>query len=195
MAEGKQSKYFETAARMDEAFLELLAEKDFEFITVKEICQRAGVNRSTFYLHYETIGDLLDECCEWMVARFQSYIPDDTAAFMKRMRDCPMEELDLLTPQYLTPYLQFIADNQRLFLTHLEHSSELPVGKLYDNLRARVLEPILARYGIPEHDRDYYLRFSIKGYMAIVEEWVSHGCADSIEHVVEVMQHCRRPRN
>lgn len=74
MADGKQSKYFETAARMDEAFLDLLAEKDLEFITVKEICRRAGVNRSTFYLHYETLGDLLDECCEWMVSRFMSYM-------------------------------------------------------------------------------------------------------------------------
>ena len=195
MTNGKQSKYFETAARMDEAFLELLGEKDFEFITVKEICQRAGVNRSTFYLHYETIGELLDECCEWTVARFQSYIPDDTAAFMERMRSCPLEELDLLTPQYLTPYLQFIADNQRLFMTHLEHSGDLPHGKLYGNLRVKVLEPILTRYGVPEHDRDYYLRFSIKGYMAIVEEWLNRGCTDPIEHVVEIMQHCRSPRS
>ena len=45
---------------MDEAFLTLLAKKDFEYITIKEICEVAGVNRSTFYLHYETMSDL---CC------------------------------------------------------------------------------------------------------------------------------------
>ena len=44
---------------MDEAFLSLLEKKDFEYITVKEICAAAGVNLSTFYLHYETLGDLL----------------------------------------------------------------------------------------------------------------------------------------
>lgn len=48
-----ESKYFATAARMDEAFLELIEKKDFAYITVKEICEKAGVNRSTFYLHYE----------------------------------------------------------------------------------------------------------------------------------------------
>ena len=48
-----ESRYFATAARMDEAFLTLLAKKDFEYITVKEICEVAEVNRSTFYLHYE----------------------------------------------------------------------------------------------------------------------------------------------
>ncbi len=41
---------------MDKAFLDLLQRKDFSFITVKEICEKAGVNRSTFYLHYETVG-------------------------------------------------------------------------------------------------------------------------------------------
>ena len=36
-------------------------QKDFDFITVKEICEKAGVNRSTFYLHYDTIDDLFQE--------------------------------------------------------------------------------------------------------------------------------------
>ena len=59
-----ESKYYNTAVKMDEALLTLLEKKDFEYITVKEICEKADVNRSTFYLHYETVGDLLDECVE-----------------------------------------------------------------------------------------------------------------------------------
>ena len=43
-----ESRYFKTAAKRDEAFLRLIEEKDLEFITVKEICNKAGVNRSTF---------------------------------------------------------------------------------------------------------------------------------------------------
>lgn len=39
----------------------LLDEKDFELITIKEICSAAGMNRSTFYLHYGTVSDLLAE--------------------------------------------------------------------------------------------------------------------------------------
>ncbi len=46
-----ESKYFNTALKMDEALIDLLKEKELEFITVKEICERAGVNRSTFYFH------------------------------------------------------------------------------------------------------------------------------------------------
>ena len=54
-----QSKYFNSARLMDEAFLCLLEKKSIDFISVKEICKKAGVNRSTFYLHYDNIADLL----------------------------------------------------------------------------------------------------------------------------------------
>lgn len=36
-----ESKYFNTAKKMDIAFLELLEQKDFEYITVKEICKKS----------------------------------------------------------------------------------------------------------------------------------------------------------
>lgn len=37
-----ESKYFNTAAKMDVAFLKLLEKKEIEYITVKEICEKAG---------------------------------------------------------------------------------------------------------------------------------------------------------
>lgn len=87
-----ESKYFHAAARMDEALLALLETKDLAYITVKEICAQAGVNRSTFYLHYETIADLLEESVEHMNAQFLSYMQQhDPVTFLSRLRDCPLE--------------------------------------------------------------------------------------------------------
>ena len=59
-----ESKYFNTAIKMDKALIKLLDKKPFDYITVKEICQEAGVNRSTFYLHYENTVELLEEAIE-----------------------------------------------------------------------------------------------------------------------------------
>ena len=67
-----ESKYFNTAVRMDEALISLLARKDFAYITVREICETAGVNRSTFYLHYENTGDLLEEAVRYTEERFSA---------------------------------------------------------------------------------------------------------------------------
>ncbi len=73
-----ESKYFNTALAMDNALIALLEVKDLEYITVKEICEKAGVNRSTFYLHYETITDLVNEAMESVDTRFLSYFAQDT---------------------------------------------------------------------------------------------------------------------
>ena len=62
-----ESKYFNTAKRMDEALITLLEKKDFEYVTIKEICDTAGVNRSTFYLHYENTVDLLKETTRYIL--------------------------------------------------------------------------------------------------------------------------------
>ncbi len=103
-----ESRYYATAARMDEAFLTLLAKKDFEYITVKEICEVAGVNRSTFYLHYETMSDLLSESISRINEQFLAYMEKDSDAFSAKLRNCPRDELYLITPDYLTPYLSYI---------------------------------------------------------------------------------------
>ena len=44
-----------------EAFFALLKEKELEKITVRLIADRADVNRSTYYAHYQDIQELVDE--------------------------------------------------------------------------------------------------------------------------------------
>ena len=129
-----ESKYFNTAARMDEAFLELLSRKSFAYISVKEICEKAGVNRSTFYLHYETIGDLLNESMQYMSSQFLTYFKASTRSMISRLRDCPLDELNLITPEYLTPYLNYIRDHKRLFQTAVENASFLRLDETYDKM-------------------------------------------------------------
>ena len=63
-----RSKYFNTAVRFDKALLSLLEKKPFEYITIREICETAEVNRSTFYLHYENTSDLLKETTAYVLA-------------------------------------------------------------------------------------------------------------------------------
>lgn len=114
-----ESKYFNTAVRMDEALISLLARKDFAYITVREICETAGVNRSTFYLHYENTGDLLEEAVRYTEERFFGCFPAKQQSIRQKLHTCPPEQLILITPEYLTPYLTFIRDNRLIYRTAL----------------------------------------------------------------------------
>lgn len=185
-----ESKYFATAARMDEAFLELIEKKDFAYITVKEICEKAGVNRSTFYLHYETVGDLLEESVQHIIDRFVEFMPYDTADFLKKLNECPIEELYLITSEYLTPYLTYIKEHRRIFRTSVEQAAALRMYDAYTDLNRYILTPILNRYKVPAEDQNYILQFHIQGIMAVINEWLKSDCADSIEHIISVIQTC-----
>ena len=94
-----ESKYYNTALLMDEALLLLLEKKDYEFITVKEICAKAGVNRSTFYLHYESIDDLLNETLEMVSNKFFSTFDHKVI----NPKSATKDELFLIDDEYLIP--------------------------------------------------------------------------------------------
>ena len=49
-----------TRASIADAFLALRRKKPLERITVRELCEAAGINKSTFYTHYRDIYDLSD---------------------------------------------------------------------------------------------------------------------------------------
>ena len=100
-----ESKYFNTAIKMDEALLALLEKKNFQYITVKEICDMAEVNRSTFYLHYETIDDLLNETIELVMKRFEEKFETIERITAEQIANTPFEKLIFISPKYLVPYL------------------------------------------------------------------------------------------
>lgn len=185
-----ESKYFATAARMDEAFLELLEKKDFAYITVKEICEKAGVNRSTFYLHYETVNDLLAESARYFIDRFVEAMPMNVGEFFDKLQTRPLEELYLITPEYLSPYLNYIKDHKRLFRTMHEKAFVLGMDAAYLRLNHYVFSPILRRFHVPSENHEYMMQFYLNGLMGIVNLWLRDDCKDSVDHIIAIMQNC-----
>lgn len=175
---------------MDEALLELLDEKELPYITVKEICARAGVSRSTFYLHYETIGDLLTECTESMNRRFRDFMGESRHDFAESIPQRTRDELYLITPEYLVRYLEFVREHRQLYRTALEHAEALQLTRVYDRMYEGVITPILDRYEVGARDRRYIMAFYINGLIAVVSEWLKGDCADSVEHIAKLMQQC-----
>lgn len=176
-----ESKYLNTALLMDEALLLILEKKEFEFITVKEICDKAGVNRSTFYLHYENMNDLLVEALSLISKRFYD-------SFNKRivnLKESDKKDLFFIKEEYLIPYLSFVKENRRVFkLIHDKpyfFGNDLEKNNLYKSLFNIILE----RYNVNEDDREYVFAYYTQGTLAIVLKWVEKNCIDSIEKIAQ----------
>ena len=72
------------------AFEELICEKDYEKITVKELCDKARINKKTFYHYYETL--------DYLLAEMQAEL---SAGFLGRIRDYNLpEDLDKVNREF-----------------------------------------------------------------------------------------------
>ena len=185
-----ESKYFNTAKKMDEALITLLEKKDFTYITVKEICDTAGVNRSTFYLHYENTSDLLKEATKHILDSFLSYFSVDAKKVALRFEECELNELLFITPEYITPYLTFIKENQRLFKTSLNQLGSMNFDGVYDRMFKHIFTPILSKFHVPENERPYMMKFYLSGVTAVVMEWIDNGCMDDMNSIVNILTEC-----
>ncbi len=75
-----------TKKAIAEAFMALLKEKSLEDITVNELCERAGVRRTTFYKHFKDKFDYIASFVRGLRSKFDNIIwkagkPDDTPEY------------------------------------------------------------------------------------------------------------------
>ena len=190
-----ESKYYNTACLMAEALILLLDKKEYEYITVKEVCQKAGVNRSTFYLHYETMNDLLAESGEYITKKFYEYMKSTDTGVSANIEKLDKKDLVFITPKYLNPYLEFIKQNRVLYFTVIKNAGLFRLDKTYTELFRRIFNPVLNRFGFAEEEKNYYLAFYINGILSLVAEWVKDGCKMPIKEVVNVIERCIRVPN
>lgn len=185
-----ESKYFNTAIKMDEALLSLLEKKDFAYITIKEICEVAGVNRSTFYLHYENTSDLLEETTQYILDKHFSYYDVDKKGLTSRLENGDKEDLIFITQEYLTPYLTFIKENCRIFKLAIKHFHVMNMDEVYGKMFKYIFEPIMAQFGVTEKERPYVIKFYLMGVFAIVMEWLDDDCKDDINFIIKIINDC-----
>ena len=185
-----ESKYFNTAKKMDEALITLLEKKDFAYITVKEICAVAGVNRSTFYLHYENTSDLLEETTRYIIDKHFSYYDIEASKISLNYESCEKSELLFITSKYLTPYLTFIKENQRVFKIAIKQFNTMNFGEVYGRMFKSIFSPILSRFGVDEKEHPYVMKFYLTGVFAIVMEWLDKNCSDDIDDIIKIITDC-----
>ncbi|WVT90714.1 TetR/AcrR family transcriptional regulator [Enterococcus durans] len=83
----KDIRYYRTKKRMNDAMIELLKIKNFNQITVKDICEKATISRSGFYLHYMDKYDLVEKYQLELMKQINRIIDEETK------RNASMEEI------------------------------------------------------------------------------------------------------
>ena len=165
--ENRRSKM--TKQLFHESFYELLQEMPKERITVKALCERADLNRSTFYLHYETLDDLICELEQaWIDEHFQNlgYVGEDdvTTAFILRL-------------------LTRMKANRTLFRRLLDDPHF--VALYARSMRSYFLQTI--RSPASPAESDYANVFVLYGGLAVAKMWLDAGCDVPEDRLAEMI--------
>ena len=116
----------DTKRAIREAFLDLLEERTLNKITVRDLTDRCGINRNTFYYHYQDIPALLEEICSQEVERIVREYPS-----VHSIEDC------------LETAMQFAMQHRRAIL-HIYNSVNRDI---FENYLWRVCDYVVSTYG------------------------------------------------
>ncbi|KXT76587.1 TetR/AcrR family transcriptional regulator [Streptococcus sp. DD12] len=163
-----------TAIRL--AITQLLSHRSFESITVTAICQTAGINRGTFYLHYLDKFDMMDQMKAETLDTFMALLAQTTT-------DC--KHLDIL------PALEYVEKNRKFFyaLSQSQYVNlPLAIRELLENLFDNMPNfPHYLRnlYGISE---TYAKTAHIGAIEAIITDWILAEQAESPQVMAKVLE-------
>ena len=162
-----------TKRLMKDALLELLNQKELVNISVTAICEKADLNRSTFYQYYAEPAGLLRE----IEQNFLDRIP--TPSQLQHPQD-PKQILAVTAA-----FFDFIRQNEKTFRILFN-------GEAGSNFTARLVEFLCTDYiPVGENQDETFSRFvrvyMTNGAVGMMREWVYSGFPVSSQKIAEMM--------
>ena len=159
-----------TKKNLRDSLFALLEKKNINQITVTELTTLADVNRSTFYLYYNDIFDMMEKIQQEIYEVFVETVVNYKNDFSDI--ECIVE--------YLSRFLEFCKENYAVcrFITRNDCNNHL-AEKI--KLAVRCVIPDSAVF-FPENDpRNYLTTFALSGMLATILEWMNNGMKIPVE--------------
>lgn len=189
-----ESKFHNTAVKMQSAFMGLLESKKFSDISIMDICNAAEVNRSTFYAHYDNTYELLRETHERLIDNFLRECTFDNPINITDIKNLDKNDLNFISPKHLLPYLEYVRKHKRLFKIYKDNALTFETHNIDDYLINSLFVPVFAKYGVTDKKLIVYMqKYFLRGIDAIISEWVGNDCEDDILFICEIITYCVRP--
>ena len=164
-----------TKKAINQAFLELLTEKPLEKITVKDITERCGVNRNTFYYHYQDIPTLLEGILSDAADTFVLEYPQ-----LNSIDEC------------LAAAMEFARTNKRVIMHIFSSGSHASISSLWricDHVIRKYAETVFPEAPLSDSDRELFIRYHKCATFGLIIDWLQNGMKE--EYVNDMQRLCQ----
>lgn len=157
------------------ALMDLLKEKgSINKVSVRELCDRAELNRSTFYAHYQEPNDLLIE--------IETELLDATEEHLKKIG----AENKIGAHKYILSFLQYIRQNDKPFRALLIDSTD-------PEFRSRFMQQSIIQFVenlrivLPKELEQYIFSYILNGSTGIIIQWIRSDYAADENEIVNLL--------
>ena len=162
---------------IEKALLSLLDEKELYKISVKELCNRANVARSTFYAYY----DVIDDCPLTVEDRFLSEIIAMNADLMCH------EKIETMDLSFFEGTLEYIRNNQKmLYLFMIKRYNHRFVDKWKDAIKYHLYQRMPEQIG--EKNKELTLEIVASVAIGAYQYWLKNPYDIDIPYVKKLIR-------
>ena len=168
-----------TRRLLKEALLELIRERGYEKISVRDITERADVGRSTFYSHFTSKEDLLfDGFDRWLLSRAEAPDHEGSDAGTERFR-------------FSLPFLTHIGHQRRFFQAIMGSAAGARIRRKTLALLSEMIRRELGRMSGTSLDArlpEAQVQYLVGAFMGLTSWWVDDSCRLPVEAVDRTFQ-------
>ena len=148
-----------------DALLDALAEKSFEQITVTDVCRRAEVTRATYYIHYQSLTEVLDELLNDALQMADQDCQKQDEDALQIMSLLAEETADYLKEkESLLPVCHRVAQLPKYqVIFHDETISGYVVNRIYQCQRQRLAPVFMKKLHLTKKEAEMLTLFVITG--------------------------------
>lgn len=173
-----------TKAQLREGLAHLMLEKSIKEITVKELVDKVDINRSTFYLHYSDIYQMLQKIEEEALENITCMLTDSPVDFSDKES----------TLAFTTKFFSILDSDKDLCRALLGPHGDMAFVEQIENLLASTfLKQLPGRFSKDDPDLKYAYAFTLNGCVGLIKVWLSQPVQESAAHMAELT--CRLIEN
>lgn len=157
----------ESRDKIEKVFVELLQTKEFNQISVSDICKQAGLNRTTFYANYNDIYGLADAIRDRLEASLSELYQKEISTGVN-------------SNDYLKLF-RHIQQNQIFYRTYFKLGYD-------NNYKIVTYDTALAKKYFQDRFICYHMEFFKSGLTRIIKLWLENGCQETPEEMFEIIK-------
>lgn len=141
-----------------DALLELMKQQPFEKITVSSLCRQAEITRTTFYLHFLNLTDVLNEVLKDALQIKQSDQTEKLSSLSQK------EQFN----EALWPVWKRIAHSPKYHILLMDETlTRYLLNKIYQMEKNHVVSSLIKKYNLSKEEAEIIFQFTLYGSFTI----------------------------